>query len=194
METVHRAVKAAEFLADRVVLVGVFPTSLELECGWIFPGHSLGWNAASPVWEVNSFLEKPDRARAQAAMETGALWNTMVLAAKVETLWKSGRRCFPDLMDLFERLGPSIGTSEEGQVLESIYRVMPTHNFSSDLLQQAPERVGVVELRGVVWSDWGNPQRIIETLRMLRKVPAFPFPVLGSGTASRGSEATLLQA
>jgi len=194
IETVRCTVKASEYLADRVILVGVIPTSLELEYGWVSPGRHLGWSASSSVCEVNAFLEKPDRVHAQAAMENGALWNTFVLAAKVETLWKLGRRCFPDLVDLFERLGPSIGTSDEGQVLESIYRVMPQHNFSSDLLQHVPEKVGVVELRGVVWSDWGNPQRIIETLRMLRKVPAFPLPVFGSGMTSLESEATPLQA
>ncbi len=193
METVHRSVKTTKFMADRVVLVGVCPTSLELEYGWILPGHSLGWNTGSPVWEVNSFLEKPDRANAQAAMETGALWNTMVLAAKVETLWKLGRRCFPDLMDLFERLGPCIGTSEEGQVLESIYRVMPTRNFSSDLLQQVPDQVGVVELRGVLWSDWGRPERILETLQSLGKAPTFPVAAPVNGFHFPKAAGTLLQ-
>ncbi len=174
METVRRAVKSAEYLADRVILVGVTPTNLELEYGWIFPGHDLGWSTGAPVCEVNAFLEKPDRASAQAAMEAGALWNTLVLAAKVETLWKLGRRCFPDLIDLFEKLGSSIGSSDEGEVLESIYQVMPRRNFSSDLLEQVPDQVGVVELRGVMWSDWGRPERIMETLQALGKIPVFP--------------------
>ena len=194
METVHRAVKTAEFQADRVILVGVFPTSLELEYGWIFPGKSLGWNAGSPVCEVKSFLEKPERANAQAAMEAGALWNTMVMAGKIETLWNLGRRCFPDLMDLFEKLGPSIGTPEEGQVLESIYRGMPTRNFSSDLLQQIPDQVGVVELRKVTWSDWGRPERILETLQTLGKSPSFPVTAPVSGFRFPQAIGTLRQA
>ena len=174
METVYRAVKSVEYLEARVILVGVRPTNLELEYGWIFPGQHLGWSTGSPVCEVKSFLEKPNRILAQTAMEDGALWNTLVLAAKVETLWNLGQRCFPALMNLFEKLGPSIGTPEEGPVLESIYQVMPRRNFSSDLLEQVPDQVGVVELRGVMWSDWGRPGRILETLQALGKVPAFP--------------------
>lgn len=175
IDTVRRSLLAAECLADRIILLGVTPTSLELEYGWIAPDRHLSWSAGASVRAVSSFLEKPDRATAQAAMEAGALWNTMVLAAKVETLWNLGWRCFPDLMNLFDVLEQTIGTPEEGQVLESIYRVMPTRDLSSHLLQQVPERVGVIELRGVLWSDWGRPERIVETLRVLGKEPPFPM-------------------
>jgi mannose-1-phosphate guanylyltransferase len=179
IETVRHAIGAAEDLTDRVILLGVIPTHRELDYGWIVVGRHLGLSHGAPVYAVNAFLEKPERTCAQAAMEAGALWNTFVLAAKVETLWKMGWCCFPDLMALFERLGRHIGSSKEGRVLESIYHTMPRKNFSSDLLQQIPDRVGVVELRGVIWSDWGRPERIVETLRVLGKVPAFPLDGLG---------------
>ncbi|MEX2493563.1 MAG: hypothetical protein WD425_17570 [Nitrospirales bacterium] len=58
-------------------------------------------------------------------------------------------------------------------MLESIYHTMPGKNFSSDLLPQITDHIGVVELRDVMWSDWGQPERIVETLRSLGKVPAF---------------------
>jgi mannose-1-phosphate guanylyltransferase len=185
IDTVRHAMGAVEFLTDRVILVGVTPTYLELEYGWIYSGCQVGLSHGTPVYAVNAFLEKPERTHAQAAMEAGALWNTFVLAAKVETLWKMGWCCFPDLMALFERLGRHIGSSKEGRVLESIYHTMPRKNFSSDLLQQIPDRVGVVELRGVIWSDWGRPERIVDTLRALGKAPAFSLHGLhGSVTVS----------
>lgn len=181
IEAVRQAMRAAEYLANRIILVGVIPTSLELDYGWIVPGRQLGWSVGSPVCEVTSFLEKPARPQAQAAMESGALWNTLVLAGKVQTLWNLGWRCFPDLMELFERLEGSIGSPEEGPVLESIYDLMPSKSFSSDLLQNVPEHTGVVKLSGVLWSDWGRPERIVETIRALGKAPAFPLtgPVNG---------------
>ena len=106
-------------------------------------------------------------------MEAGALWNTFVWTSKLETLWKMGWHCFPSLMELFEQLGQHIGTPKEGQALESIYRMVPKKNFSSHLLQQIPDQMGVVELQGVLWSDWGRPERISQTLGELGKVPAF---------------------
>jgi len=176
IDAVRRSLLAAEVLADRVMLLGVTPTSLELEYGWIQPDHHLAWSVGLPVRTVSSFLEKPQRATAQTAMESGALWNTSVLSAKVETLWKLGWRCFPDVMERFEMLGQTIGTPEEGQMLESIYHGMPTKTLSSHFLQQVPDRLGVIELRGVNWSDWGQPERIVKTLRELGKVPAFSVP------------------
>ena len=70
-------------------------------------------------------------------------------------------------MKRFETLGYAIGTSCEKQTLEMIYEDMPQRNFSSDLLQGVPERVGVIEMQDVMWSDWGHPTRILETLRAI---------------------------
>ena len=51
-------------------------------------------------------------------------------------------------------------------------------NFSSDLLQHVPAQLAVVELTGVLWSDWGKPERIAETLRRIDRRPAFPLTCL----------------
>ena len=109
------------------------------------------------------------------ALAHGALWNTLVMTAKVETLWGLGWQCLPELMERFEKLEEAIGTPREGQILDAIYRDMPRRNFSSDLLQHVPDRVGVMELQDVLWSDWGRPERIAETLRLLDKEPTFPL-------------------
>jgi hypothetical protein len=85
------------------------------------------------------------------------------------------RQCVPDMMPLFERLSQAIGGPEEGRALEAIYRNMPAKNFSSDLLQRVPEKLAVVELTGVLWSDWGKTERITETFRRIDRRPAFPL-------------------
>ena len=178
LETIRRAVRIAESRPDRVVMLGVAPDRLELDYGWIQPGQSLADLPGEPVQAVRSFLEKPDAAQADAALRAGALWNTLVFAANVELLWTLGRQCVPDMMPLFERLSQSIGGPEEGRALKAIYRDMPAKNFSSDLLQLVPEKLAVVELTGALWSDWGKPERIAETLRRIDRRPAFPLTCL----------------
>ena len=54
---------------------------------------------------VRSFIEKPDPAVARAAHASGGLWNSFVMTAQVETLWKLGQECFPEMMRLFKILG-----------------------------------------------------------------------------------------
>lgn len=170
---VRWAAGAVDWLADRLILLGLRPTNLEVEYGWIEPAEILGWCGGRSVKAVNTFLEKPDRITALKAMSRGALWNTMVIAGKVETLWALGWKCIPEVMGLFEQLAEAIGTSLEGLILNEIYRDMPQRNFSTDLLQQVHERIGVVELEDVMWSDWGKPERIVETLHQIGEKPAF---------------------
>ena len=55
---------------------------------------------------------------------------------------------------------------------------LPMHNLSSDLLQCVPDHLAVIELTGVLWSDWGKPERIAETLRRIDRRPAFPLTCL----------------
>jgi len=184
VETVRRATRAIQILKDRVLLLGVRPTNLELDYGWVNVGGILGRNGMFCVQQVDSFLEKPTPLEALQAMSNGALWNTMVLVAKVETLWMLGWQCIPVIMERFERLGKTIGTVHESQTLDQLYRYMPHMNFSSDVLQKVPERLGVIELEEVLWSDWGRPERIRETLEVLGKIPAFPSEILTNTNSS----------
>lgn len=181
-DAVRRAVSYVQSVRDRLVLLGVSPEGPELDYGWILRGDKLIHPADGRVWAVRAFLEKPDANQARALMASGALWNTLILAAKAETLWALGWRCLPEMMLLFERFSSAIGTGEEEAVLETVYGLMPVRNFSSDLLQRVPTRIVAMELDGVLWSDWGKPERILETLRRI-----------GQADSSAGPSAALSQ-
>ena len=181
---VDQAVRGSALLGGRTVLLAAKPEALELEYGWIKPGRFMGWTGKAAVRAVETFVEKPDEATAREAMATGGLWNTMVVAAKGKELWKLGWKCVPDMMPLFERLKTTIDTPEELNVLDEIYETMPRRNFSSDMLQRAPERLAVMEMKDVLWCDWGNGERIVSGLEKIGKWPAFaqnPMPFLYVG-------------
>lgn len=178
LTVVRHAAHVARRFPTRLVLLGVQPDRLELEYGWIERDQVIEESPDQPVHTVRSFLEKPDMAQADAALRKGALWNTLVLAASVDALWQAGRRCAPDIMMRFEVLTRAIGSSREGHVLSEIYQDMPSQNFSSELLERIPNQVAVMELTGVLWSDWGKPGRIAETLRRIGKSPNFPLECL----------------
>ena len=171
VERTYSLARAAKHLEHWVFLLGVSPDRPEPEYGWIQPDAHLGWIDGYRVRGTKEFLEKPSLEWCQSALNSGALWNTMIIAARVETLWGLGVRCFPEMMRLFDVYAESIGTAREHIVLESIYQEMPSGNFSVQLLQQCPKHVAVMELRDVVWSDWGRPERIVETLRRVGREP-----------------------
>lgn len=170
--------QAAEDFPGRMVLLGAFPDYPETDYGWIIPGEDFSWARGRRIRTVRSFLEKPTAEQARDALASNGVWNTLILASKVETLWEMGWRCFPDMMILFERLGDAIGTSNENKTLNDIYRVMPVHNFSKGLLRCVVGRILLMQMEGTLWSDWGRPERIGETLRRMEKSPAFPWACL----------------
>lgn len=175
LQAVRQAVSAAARPDERLVLLGVVPDGPELEYGWIEPGREIGWALGARVHEVASFLEKPPLSAARAAMASGALWNTLVMCARVETLWRLGREFTPEVVERFETLAAVVGTPHEPAVLEEIYRDMPRRNISIDLLQHASGRLAVLGLGGCVWSDWGRPERIARSLERIGRKPAFPL-------------------
>jgi mannose-1-phosphate guanylyltransferase len=179
IDIVRQAIEMSEQLEDRLILLGVEPDRLELDYGWIVPGPSLAVSrSGTEVRTLSGFLEKPAPAEADAALRSGALWNTFVMVGKVDTFWRMGWTCSPEMMTRFEQLEQVIGSQEERGMLDAMYEKMPVKNFSTDLLQQVPDLVAVMELTGVLWCDWGKPQRVAETLRRIAKTPAFPLTCL----------------
>jgi mannose-1-phosphate guanylyltransferase len=169
----RRVVELIPLLGDRLILVGIVPNQMEMDYGWILPGHSLGWYGEHEFRSVSAFVEKPSPTQARKAADSGGLWNTFLMAATVETLWQLGWRCLPGLMELFEILGEKIGTIGEDQVLQSVYAKMLTHDFSRKVLEQAVDRTVVYRLENILWSDWGREERIIHSLCQVGKRPHF---------------------
>ena len=182
LETVRRAACALEGLQDRAILLGVRPTHLELDYGWVNVGTVLGRQKNSCICHVESFMEKPNQLQALHAIANGALWNTLVIVAKAEFLWKLGWQCLPGIMERFEWLEKTVNTVQERKTVHQLYQTMPQLNFTSEVLQKIPEHLGIMELEEVLWSDWGRPERIKETLEVLGKEPAFSSEILNNPT------------
>jgi len=190
LAVMQRAIWAAEWLANRVVLLGASPSGPEVEYGWIQPGQPLDRTVGHGVRAIQTFMEKPSLTEAYSAWNAGALWNTMITVAKAETIWRLGWRCVPELMPMFERIAAVIDSPQQKAVIDSVYQAMPARDFSSNVLQRAPDQLAVIDLNGVTWNDWGKADRIVETLRRIGKQPAFPleFVAADSNVGKAGRE------
>ena len=81
----------------------------------------------------------------------------------------------------FSMIRQAIGTHLEQQVVEDVYRTMPPANFSTAVLARYPERLAVLPVQDVLWSDWGREVRIVDTLTRLG-VPAPSRTAAGSSS------------
>lgn len=152
------AVRAAETLTTKLVLLALRPESLQADYGWIMPDHRLINVGTRSIRAVKAFIERPEPPLAQLAYASGALWSTSVMAGNVDAFWNLGRRRLPNMMALFECLAEAIDTPKEAEVLRTIYARMPCLSFSRDLLEHVRDETAVVEMNGQWWSDWGKPR------------------------------------
>ena len=97
----------------------------------------------------------------------------VVAKSHVERGWVGpehlGQRHFPRTIALLEQAANAFDTDTEDEALQRAYREMPSWNLSKDLLSQCHENLAVMELDGVQWSDWGKPERILETISRMRR-------------------------
>lgn len=176
---VGRAVEAAREHLESLVLLGVTPDGPEGDYGWIRPGSGVG-----RLRRVAGFVEKPSPNACEALMAEGALWNSMVVAGRIETFWRLATRAVPESTALFSLYWDAVGTPWEIEVLEQIYELLPSRDFSKDVLESTHDRLLVLLLDGVLWSDWGRPERIARTLRSIGAEPAFSEEHLHAASSS----------
>jgi mannose-1-phosphate guanylyltransferase len=172
IERVREAHGVAAQLRDLVVVLGAKPTEPDSELGYLMLGDQL--SEIPQVRRLRKFVEKPAVAHAQQLVAAGALWNTMVACGSIDALWELGRATEPQLLDVLDSLVPLIGTKDEVDAIEYIYRAFLPISFSRDVLERAPERLAALELDGIEWSDWGRPERIEAVLAQRRSRALVP--------------------
>lgn len=162
MRGIDRVAGLAERHPERIFLIGARPDSPETGYGWIEPGPELG---DGDTHLVSRFWEKPSPETAKACMERGCLWNTFIMVAKVSALIDAGRRALPLLHERLTQIRPAWGTEAESRSIERAYRSIPEANFSDSVLAAFPSLLAVATLPPLSWSDWGTPERVLESLR-----------------------------
>jgi hypothetical protein len=65
----------------------------------------------------------------------------------------------------FEPIRRALGSSREAAAADRVYATLPEVNFSERVLTPAADCLGVVRVKGVEWSDWGNADRVFATIR-----------------------------
>ena len=164
MGYVRAAVDVVHKRRDAIVLLGVDAKGPETEYGWIGPGERPLPIDGEPVFAIHRFWEKPSAALAQRLLQAGCLWNSFVMVGWVNTFLDLVGAASPSLLAAFAQLRFVIGLPQESRVVERIYRRLPTTGFSDAVLSADTRRLAVMRVKGVEWSDWGHPQRVLASL------------------------------
>lgn len=181
MAYVQQAFELVEKYPSKIAFLGVEPTDLEPEYGYILPDNQ-DMDSASPALRVKAFIEKPEPRIAAQVTALGALWNTMAMVFKPEVMLHLVGLSAPKLHRSFQRIFRVLKTSREASTVEEIYRHMTPMNFSRDLIEgldkYSRSQLYVVPMKEVFWSDWGSEVRILEVVKRLQCLDCLPggFP------------------
>jgi mannose-1-phosphate guanylyltransferase len=173
--SVANAVEVVQQRADLVVLMGVEADSPEPEYGWIEMHDEPLPLPGEPAFPIRRFWEKPSARLAKRLFERGALWNSFVMVGWVDAFLALSARTAPELLRALEPLQRAIGTDQEPRVAERVYRALAGEpiGFSQRILAPAADGLVTVRMKGVEWSDWGHPERVLATMRRTGWRPAW---------------------
>jgi mannose-1-phosphate guanylyltransferase len=133
----------------------------ETEYGWIEAKAALSSQAPKGFLRVKHFWEKPSLQAARDLLDRGAVWNTFVTIGRARTFWDVIRSRELKLCQSFEF---AYRQPDREVFMNALYENLPVSDLSSQVWAASPERLGVVCLGEVGWSDLGNPGRLIDVL------------------------------
>lgn len=150
LEQVRSARGVAARMRDRVVILGAPPTGPDPELGYLSLGDRLV--DVPHVRSVVGFVDKPSPEVASELHARGALWSTMVACGTVGALWELGRATEPHLLDILDSLVPLVGTPDEDDAIDYVYRAYLPVSFPRDVLERGATALCAIALDGVAWT------------------------------------------
>ncbi len=143
-EGIRRLERVLAASGTDVALMGAAPDEPSVKYGYIVPGRQ-----RDGYFEVERFIEKPDRDLATKLIEQGALWNCGVF-------------CFR-LGHVLGRL-KRYGVPVDYDALYDQYDRLPRVSFDYEVLEKA-DRLAAVPFRGM-WSDLGTWSALSRQMRL----------------------------
>jgi mannose-1-phosphate guanylyltransferase len=162
---VNRAIAVADRLPGTIALLGARSLRPEPSLGYIEPGQRLRIPGIDDgeAYRVAAFHEKPSPCLAAKLHNNGGLCNTFIMTFRVGTVLRLLRDRLPAEVDAMMHAVVSEGVGYQG---------VRSWNFSTDFLTRIPDKLAVVPLEGVSWSDWGTPEAVEQTLAQVRRTAA----------------------
>jgi mannose-1-phosphate guanylyltransferase len=157
---VDQAYSVAHVRGDRLLLLGAQPENPEIEYGWLEPGAMIHGAFCNSVFRVNRFWEKPTLQIARGLLDRGCLWNMFVMIGRIRTFLDLLKQSIPDVFQAFEPMFRGSAACMAKDWEDQAYSSIPPGDFSKQVLSALPDRLAVLRLDNVGWSDLGTPERV----------------------------------
>ncbi|MEW6429836.1 MAG: mannose-1-phosphate guanylyltransferase/mannose-6-phosphate isomerase [Thermodesulfobacteriota bacterium] len=142
--------------ADHLVTFGITPHHPETGYGYIRKGEKIAADGALPAFRVERFVEKPDRATAEAYLADGGyLWNSGMFLFKAATFLAELDRFRPEMVEACRRALASAATDLDFLRLDkAAFTSCPADSIDYAVFEQTARAAVVPVDPG--WSDIGS--------------------------------------
>ena len=138
-----------------IALLGIEADEPDPELGYIVSRA----NGHARLHQVRTFVEKPPVDEARRLLSEGALWNSFILACRLESLIDLYTRRYPDVL----RAMRNVDLQDYDRVAQ-LYAELPEIDFSRQIAAGQEERLAVMAVPRCGWNDLGTPHRLVQTL------------------------------
>jgi hypothetical protein len=99
--------------------------------------------------------------------------NSFVMVGRVSAFLSLVCRTAPAVLSAFGPARRKLGSVGEAAAIEAVYAGLPVVSFSERVLATGSDRLSTIRVKGVDWSDWGHPGRVIATLARAGRRPSW---------------------
>ncbi len=157
---VQRAAAAADAVeGGGIVTFGIVPTRPETGYGYIKSGASKG----EGIFEVERFVEKPDRATAELYInEGGYYWNSGMFVFKAATMLEELKAHMPVTYEALSAAVPAMNTPQEADAVGEAYKRVEEESIDYGIMEKSG-KVSMVTA-DFPWSDIGSWNALEEVM------------------------------
>ncbi|MFB0507736.1 MAG: mannose-1-phosphate guanylyltransferase [Thermodesulfobacteriota bacterium] len=145
-----------------IVTIGIPPDNPETGYGYMKRGRRCDSINGQEVFEVERFVEKPDKKRALLYMRKGNyLWNSGIFMFRVEVFLKEVRNYLPNLSQGLAEIEGVVDGDRYQTTLERVYSKLESISIDYGIMERTREPVYTVP-GNFGWSDVGSWQALFD--------------------------------
>ena len=149
---------------DRLVTLGITPTAPETGLGYIKIGKDFDEINDQRVYNIDSFVEKPDLETAKRYVSTwGHLWNSANYFAHAQTLMNWIKKYRPEMFETLSKIDKLIKNNSDIESIKNLYETLAKEQLADSVIKQ-PDMKALVIPVDLGWSDIGNWGALYEFL------------------------------
>jgi len=158
----------AERDPEGIYLLGAQPEEADPALGYILPWFD---SKHTPIGAY-AFIERPQEPEALKLINRGALWNTFIIAASLETLLSAYEPRFEPQLESMRRILEAEKLNGDRGLLNAEYLKWPSLDFSREILEQNIDAVQVLRLPVCGWTELGTVSKIQKALSHRGSAPS----------------------